>query len=133
LPEKITRDALNAEKLFPKKRKIIHYLQPHHPFLSTELGDRLENPDPTGDTEREKAYDMGEKGKLSQEEIRRAYSRNLEIVLEQVDKLKQNLEGKTIVTADHGDLLGEAGLYGHPSGSTARVLRKVPWDVVSEN
>jgi glucan phosphoethanolaminetransferase (alkaline phosphatase superfamily) len=32
-----------------------------------------------------------------------------------------------LITADHGELLGENGLYGHPADSDAEKLRKVPW------
>lgn len=61
----------------------------------------------------------------------KAYEKNLEQVLEHVEELSNILEGKTVVTADHGDLLGENGLYGHPGNSNLKVLRKVPWDVIS--
>jgi len=37
------------------------------------------------------------------------------------------LEGEIIVTADHGELLGENGEWGHPIGSEKPALRGVPW------
>lgn len=56
-----------------------------------------------------------------------AYRKNIEAALKSVKNLAQHLSGKMVVTSDHGELLGENGNYGHPLGSTNRILRDVPW------
>lgn len=42
------------------------------------------------------------------------------------------VQGKTVLTSDHGNLVGENNLYGHPAESKAKVLREVSWKVVSK-
>ena len=36
-------------------------------------------------------------------------------------------EAHVIITSDHGELLGERGLYGHRTGLHVRELVEVPW------
>lgn len=111
-PEPITRDAKTAEKLFPDKRKIIHYVPPHEPYI-TEDG----------------LWDLTEvwKGNKTVDEAREAYRNNIEMMISHIEELADFMEGKTIVTADHGELLGEYGLLAHPYGINAKELREVPW------
>jgi hypothetical protein len=130
LPESVLEDALTAEKLFPEKRKIIHFIQPHYPFLTRDFGETSETHLP--DHGNEDALEKAERGKIDREEIIEAYEENLEEVFKHAKELAQEMEGKTIVTADHGELLGENGLYSHPSGSKVKKLRKVPWDKISK-
>ncbi|PSH02158.1 MAG: hypothetical protein BRC26_01975 [Nanohaloarchaea archaeon QH_8_44_6] len=134
MPEDIIEDALTAEKLFPDKKKIIHFMQPHHPFLSHEYDVKTEGfpSDVTAGDAPENVWTHAERGKISSEEIWKGYRKNLEVVLESVEELQKGLGGKTVVTADHGNFVGENGLYAHPEGSKAKVLKKVPWDVIKE-
>jgi glucan phosphoethanolaminetransferase (alkaline phosphatase superfamily) len=74
---------------------------------------------------------MGEQKEISREKILEGYKSNLARVMEFVDMLGEELNGKTIVTADHGELLGENDLYGHPGHSNLEILRKVPWHEIS--
>lgn len=113
-------EAITAEKLFPNKRKIIHFMQPHRPFLGSELEERGE------------IYKLAELGKISRKDIIEAYKQNIEILTEEIERLNQELDGKTVITGDHGELLGENGIYDHFRGSNAKALREVPWDIISE-
>ena len=76
---------------------------------------------------------MGELELLDKEQLREDYRKNLEYVMDSVEKLGENLEGRTVVTSDHGNLIGEKGRYGHPGKKEHKALREVPWDVISEN
>ena len=130
-PEPVVRDAKTAEKLFPEKRKIIHFMQPHHPFLdfkfeSAEIGGFHQYAEWTEDKENE-AWVIAEKGNLDVDELWEAYKNNLSLVMQHVDELEQELEGKTVVTADHGNLFNENGRFAHPCNSKAKPLRSVPW------
>jgi ElaB/YqjD/DUF883 family membrane-anchored ribosome-binding protein len=69
---------------------------------------------------------QGELGAVKDEEIREAYKNNLRRVKENLKELKTILNGKTLVTADHGEFLGENGLYAHSKESNTEILRKVP-------
>lgn len=60
-------------------------------------------------------------------ELKKAYQQNLELVLGEVSNLIEKLSGKIIVTADHGELLGEGDNYGHHLNGTATELLCVPW------
>jgi hypothetical protein len=61
--------------------------------------------------------------------IRIAYEDNLRWVLEHVSNLVTRVKGKVIITADHGELLGEYGLYFHMNLPLPE-LRIVPWFIV---
>lgn len=59
--------------------------------------------------------------------LRKAYEENLRLVLEEVVKVVEKLPGEIIVTADHGEFLGERDLYSHLAWSNDPILREVPW------
>jgi len=69
----------------------------------------------------------------SDEEIWDAYNENLHVVLSHIENLLEELEGKTIVTSDHGNMIGERGdpvpirEYGHPRWTYTEELVTVPW------
>lgn len=65
--------------------------------------------------------------KYSGTEIRKAYRENLKFVLQYVKDLIKYLPGKTIITSDYGELLGEAGEYGHSFHKPLPALVEVPW------
>lgn len=114
LPQSVVKDAKSAEKLFPEKKKIIHFMQPHYPFLNHD---------------KDFHWDDVAFGRVSEERAWRAYKENLEYVMPYIDELVGRLEGRTVITSDHGNLVGENGMYDHPEGLDVEVLRKVPWEV----
>lgn len=136
-PREVSAAALSFLDRYPEKRMIIHYNQPHHPFLADEELIRMD----AGAWHTLKgrrwggvkttAYDLATKGKIPGGRIRQAYRENLKLVMQEVRKLTEKLNGKVIVTADHGDFLGEYGLYGH-FGLRAKELVKVPWYVLKD-
>ena len=79
------------------------------------------------------------KGFVDKETVWEAYGENLRIVMESADELIEAEEGKSVVTADHGNLLDERvsllriRLYGHPSYIHHPSLREVPWAVTGES
>lgn len=120
-PETVTDRAIEATEEYPRKRLIVHYLQPHQPFLATDLdhgAGMLETIRLNG---------------LSRTEVLEAYRANLELVLSEVSRLLDRLDGKTVITSDHGELLGErlpyVGMrdYGHHEGVYVPELLDVPW------
>lgn len=116
-PEAVVRDAKSAQKLFPDKKLIIHFNQPHHPFNSLDLSDYEES----------SIWKLAERGEFSDETVWKHYRKNLEYVMPYVKKLADELEGKTFLTSDHGNLVGENGLYHHPYGAKSKPVREVPW------
>jgi len=72
-----------------------------------------------------------EAGELGHDEVWAAYRENLKIVLEDIDILTDALDNeRVLITADHGNALGEYGMYGHPGGLFLPATRRVPWTFV---
>lgn len=128
-PETVVDAAVAAHEQYPHKRLVIHFIQPHHPYIGPTGRTELQidsighfwNRVHTGDVE------VGER------EIRQAYEENLDIVLDSVETLLAEIKGRTVVTADHGEMLGDRGgpipitEYGHPTGHRTPELVTVPW------
>lgn len=129
-PADLVTDAISAQKLFPEKKKIIHFGQPHLLFIHNEIGDTRKGP--LSQREGSSEFELARKGKLSNEDLIKGYEKNLELVLEHVERLVEQLDGKTVLTSDHGELLGEKEHYSHPYGKKYKLLRKVPWVVLND-
>lgn len=65
-------------------------------------------------------------GNYTPEQIKYFYEDNLHWVLKEVKKLLERLDGKFVVTADHGEAFGEQGEFFHPLGTTNPAVRQVP-------
>jgi len=115
-PRRVTKKALRTIRKYYGKRFIIHYLQPHQPYI---LSPKV-------------THSLVRIGKISIEELRKAYMENLILVHNEVEKLVNVLEGKIVITADHGQLLGEKFEIGHPLGVYFKELVEVPWLVVEK-
>lgn len=125
LPQDVSKAATSASKLFPDKRLIIWYMQPHFPFITSQIeGAPLGT---AASDEKESVWARAAKGKYGVDEVWQAYGENLENVMREVKDLEESLEGRTIVTSDHGNLVGEANIFGHPEYANVEELHKVPW------
>jgi hypothetical protein len=66
--------------------------------------------------------------KYAREEVWEWYLDNLRLVLDNVALLLDNVDADRVaITADHGELYGRFGIYGHPCGVPLPHLRRVPW------
>lgn len=138
-PEPLVEEALAARERYPEKRIVVHFMQPHYPFVgSNEFTGAGMNPEGVmdgsiGGSRKLTAWRALERGEVSAETVWRAYRDNLEYVLAPVEELVSDLGGKTVVTADHGNMIGERSfpvpirLYGHPGGLRHDPLVSVPW------
>lgn len=125
MPSDVISDLKTAKKLFPDKKIIAHFMQPHFPFVNSEISSTGFNPE--YEDEELGVWAKAQLGKLEREELWNAYADNLKFVWEEIEEEINDLDGKTIVTADHGNFVGENGFYGHPYKVHAEVLLKVPW------
>ncbi len=66
-------------------------------------------------------------GEIPLPEAMSLYEENLKAALATVRAICGLLDGRIIITSDHGNLFGEYGLYGHPGGLHVPELVKVPW------
>ncbi|SDJ48368.1 alkaline phosphatase family protein [Natronorubrum texcoconense] len=82
------------------------------------------------DAERYEVRQRIDDGHLSDDELRVAYRDNLRAVLAEVTRLVGYLDCPVVISADHGEHLGEHSdelpRYNHPN-RTHPVLREVPW------
>ena len=120
-PEAVTEAALGIHEEYPNKRLVVHYMQPHQPFIDRFPG-LTQNP-----------FRALRDSTLTYDEVWEAYSHNLELAYASVERLLDQLDGKTVITSDHGNLLGERLApipvrgYGHPPGIQHKHLQRVPW------
>jgi len=137
LPETVADAALDAAETYPNKRHVVHFMQPHYPFLTDETEfdkGHLEDED----TEEGNVWTKLMEGTLDVDasKIKALYDQNLRRALPSVKQLLDELPGKTVVTADHGNMLGERSRpipireWGHPRGIYTDELVTVPWLVV---
>ena len=125
-PVKVVKHAIMTKKMYPKHRLIAWFMQPHVPFLGEHSL---------------RARDFGTNiyllnlerlhfdARVPIDYIKKGYEENLEYVLPHIERLCKNLEGKTIITSDHGNCLGEYGKVGHEERIQENIpeLRLVPW------
>ncbi len=134
LPETIAEETIELSQKYDDKRIISHFIQPHYPFIDsgTEF-DKGQLEDPNDDVSFWKKKLMGELLDVSDELIWKMYNANLDRAIPHVEELITELVGKTVVTSDHGNMVGESSWpiplkeYGHPASLYTIELTKVPW------
>lgn len=130
-PKSVTEQALAAQSEYPNKRLIIHYLQPHYPFIGQAGRQFHDREGYTMLDESNNVWMRLRRGELSKQHIWELYRENLEVTLPHVERLVEGLRGRTVVTSDHGNAFGEMDVYGHPSKTYIEPLQRVPWLVVT--
>lgn len=140
LPEETADHALEAAETYPNKRLLIHFIQPHYPFIAS--ADQPFEDERAFDASKTNCWEQVLRGELqvSTGAIWRAYEANLERALESVERLLESLGGKSVVTSDHGNMIGERATpvpvreWGHPYGIYTPELVQVPWlEVPADN
>ena len=123
----VTDRAIRVGRAHDPDRLVVHYMQPHHPFVPEPVaGDSGMARTGTHSSETS-PWVLLRRGDRSASRVRTAYEANLRYVLESVATLLENVEGRAAVTADHTNLFGEWGLYGHPMHTPVPALLTVPW------
>lgn len=137
LPETVTDAAIKTAGKYPNKRLFVYYNQPHVPFIG-DTGQTTFDLDTI--TKHELPFwqqPMAGGWDIDDEVIWDAYRENLELVLPHVERLLNEFNGKTVVTSDHGNMIGDRSYpvpireYGHPHGIYTDELTTIPWLVYS--
>lgn len=133
-PKTVTKAAKDVHETYPHKRVIVHYMQPHLPFIGErglELRERI------GQRNAWIPFRNGN-NTISIEELWEGYNENLDIVFEYVSRLLDDISGKTVVSSDHGNMIGERQtpiptrrIFGHPWGVYTPELVRVPWFIMN--
>ena len=130
---------IKGKRLGRDYKMVIHFIQPHTPFITFKrLNDLIYRLDDEIGREDiglgfeylfipylRKHLDKKELDRL----IWRGYMENLNIALKYVNKIVEDYDGKIVITADHGELLGEYNSYFH-FDIEAPQLRLVPYHIV---
>lgn len=112
-------------------RQIVHYMQPHHPFVTNPMDKGLPRRE-FGATPWDNVWHKLRKGKVDHDSVWESYLDNLRYVLRHVSILLDNVDAdRAVITSDHGNLLGEFGLYAHPDYVPLPALKRVPWCVTT--
>lgn len=150
-PEDLVEVAAQIHEDHPDKRVVVHFMQPHHPFITrpdlqfkgwaiSDFDEWTEHQKQTGMYERGERphtpWDALYMGLAEKADVWDAYGENLDVTLDALEDLLDAVEGRTVVTSDHGNMLGERTwpipmrVFGHPSGVRNDELVSVPWAVV---
>ncbi|MFB6225567.1 MAG: hypothetical protein ABEI13_03880 [Candidatus Paceibacteria bacterium] len=140
MPEDVCENYKSILQEYPNKRIILHFMQPHHPFVGDTLlkGDvglewakaKSQN---KSTPEVEFVWEKLRKRDVKQETVWNAYEDNLRVVLDEISNIADDLKGKTVITSDHGNAFGESlrwlplSVYGHGSPFRIPELINVPW------
>lgn len=133
-PATVTDELLAARDRYPNKRILAHYLQPHYPFLGSDAAF-----DKRGHIHADGSFwtDVRE-GRLDvdADRIWELYHDNLAHALEAIQPAFDRLQGRLVVTSDHGNMVGERARpipvreWGHPPDLFTDELLRVPWVVI---
>lgn len=114
-PEAVTEAALDRDDA---DRLVAHYFQPHAPYIGEYelLGHTGEENGPNrGKPNDAPIWYEVRLGDMTEEELHQAYRSNLLRALQAVHELVDATRHENIyITADHGEALGEFGVYAHP-------------------
>lgn len=134
-PESVTNLTLEVADEFPNKRIIAHYMQPHYPFIG-KLGQSI---DSGGINESEAdiwTLLQNNRCPVGEETVWEAYAENYRVIEPHIRRIWNQTIGKTVITADHGNLIGEwispipIKYYGHPPRVRHPKLITVPWHIL---
>jgi hypothetical protein len=143
LPETIRDRAIQMHEQYPNKRLIVHFMQPHNPFIGETNIDvrgfgrlRSKAIDESGETEsRPDVWTLLQNGEVDTETVWNAYRDNLRHAMPAVRTLVEDIPGKTVISSDHGNLFGDrvkpfgTRIYGHIHNIREPGLIEVPWFV----
>lgn len=132
-PKPLTNQAVKHYRTGEYNRLIVHYMQPHWPYITDPLMYGFDPEHVTGEGSTQNPFDRQNRGNLSRADHMERYTSNLEYVTDHVrETLLTAIDADTVaITADHATLFGEYGLYKHPTNVPLPALRRVPWAVTS--
>jgi hypothetical protein len=121
-PKVITNYTIEASRDNEHSRVISHYMQPHSPYFSSST-----NYNELNEYEKHPFKALKQGGDRMQKKVWSAYLDNLRYALDHIEILLENVDGTVVLSADHGELLGDHHMYYHMPGNIHPKLKKVPW------
>lgn len=139
LPETMVEYTERIAREYPNKRIVSHFIQPHYPFLVDEIvfddSEVFLQPDEPDCWNQIFTGDI----RVKKSSVWQAYRATLDRALPSVASLTKSLKGKTVITSDHGNMVGERSFpvpikdWGHPHGLYTKQLVKVPWLIIEDS
>lgn len=128
VPPRAVTDATIAAARESDDRMIAHYMQPHCPFIPAPEICNTKDVSAFGSQPGRDVWDRLQRGRVDRDAVWNGYRRNLELALDDVELLLRNVDAeKVVITSDHGNAVGEGGLYGHTPNTPLSCMRRVPW------
>ncbi|MFX1303253.1 MAG: hypothetical protein ACFE9X_07835 [Promethearchaeota archaeon] len=131
LPETMYDYAIKTLLKYPNKKYIIHFMQPHFPYIGYKLEKNIPNKSFFS------LYAAEIYTHIEYYTHIKIYKKNLQIALTYIEKLINVLPGITIVSADHGEAFKEKlhtlipfTFSGHRRGIRMPSLVNVPWLII---
>jgi hypothetical protein len=124
--ENVTEAALDAIEAYPNKRLIIHYMQPHIPHMG-ETSNQVRND--YWDESFPGMFELFRRGEISKDQLEQSYIDTIRMIESEIQELIKKLDGKTVISSDHGENLGEVqhGMTQTGHGNPTPECRYVPW------
>lgn len=125
-PDITTNAAIKASEQYPNKRLIVHYMSPHAPHIGTTSNDFR---DAFGADGFPGMFNLYYRDMISQDILKKSYIDSIRSVESEAQQLTEHLHGKTVVSSDHGENLGEVqhGIMQLQHGNPTPECRFVPW------
>lgn len=123
-PRSMTDRAIDVARTDNPDRMIVHYMQPHTPFRANFDEEERSN----GMNGNMNPYTKLQQGIIERGEFWEMYKDNLRWVLDDLEVLLENVNAeKVVISADHGNSIGEWGSYGHRPYTPLSGVKEVPW------
>lgn len=132
-PDGLTKNAIESYRDNPDGEMLVHYMQPHAPFVGESSTKYTLTLDKFNNTEKmlesRTPWDLYRDSVISREQLWNAYLDTLRLGLNSVEYLLSEIDDEktVILSADHGNAMGEWGVYGHPPSVPVPSVREVPW------
>jgi hypothetical protein len=127
-PDAVTNEAIRIGRERTPGRMIVHYMQPHCPFITRPELSKGKDLERFGNQSWPDVWQRLERGEVTKANVWDGYRDNLRLGMHEVGVLRRNLDADHfVVTSDHGNALGEWGVYGHPQRMSFDCLRSVPY------
>ena len=134
LPEAISDRAIETHREHQPEYMIVHYMQPHVPFVNWDKAENISISNFGGPQSKRTmdTWDRVRKGEVKLDDVMKAYRNNLRLVLDQLEVVLSSIDAeRVVISSDHGNAIGEFGVYGHPRSAPLKGVRAVPWSVTS--
>ena len=153
-PKNVNKGFINSYLRNPEKRFILHYTQPHQPFITVMKKEKNDIPEQHKTNNRKFNFIISLIRKYLPEEvtwkikkilglppsdieriyhkngwngIKNVYKNEIRLVLEHVKMLTDSISANFLITADHGERLGEHLFRDRHGGKRDKVVIEVPW------